>query len=167
MSMTRKRWVVLIASVAVLGLVVLWWIATENGRRLDRHVQRALERYEQAFARDGARATPIPLRRDGSGPALGVPSAEKVTVNQDGRTLTVEFIGGKTTGPCGSDYTARAVESEHAALIVVEKHPHEWGAACTMEGYRRQATVQLSRPLDGRTVLEAMRGMPVPVDLPR
>ncbi|MEU7884441.1 hypothetical protein AB0B54_02975 [Microbispora bryophytorum] len=163
--MTRTRWVLSIAAVVVLAMMgLLWWIMTEDDRQLDRHIRQALEGYEQAFARGGAGATPTPLRRDGYGPVLGAPSVEKVTVLRDGQTLTAEFIGGKTTGPCGSDYTARAVGSAHAALIVVEEHPHERGALCTLEGYRRQVTVRLSRPLGMRAVLEAMGGMPVPVD---
>ncbi|MGC5016238.1 hypothetical protein ACLQ2R_36205 [Streptosporangium sp. DT93] len=162
--MTRRRLTVLVASATALGLVALWRIATGDDRRLDGQVRQALERYEQAFARDGARATPTPARRDGFAPVLGAPSVEKVTVLRDGGTLTAEFIGGRATGPCGSDYTARAVESEHAVLIVIEEHPHWRVRACTSEGHLRQATVRLSRPLDGRTVLEAMRGMPVTVE---
>jgi hypothetical protein len=161
MIMTRTRWVLSIAAVVVLASMgLLWWITTEYDRQLDRHIQQALEGYEQAFARGGAGATPAPLWQDG----YGAPSIEKVTVHRDGQTLTAEFTGGKTTGPCGSDYTARAIESAHAALIVVEKHPHERGADCTLEGYRREVTVRLSRPLGERAVLEAMGGTPVPVD---
>ncbi|WP_067175108.1 hypothetical protein [Microtetraspora niveoalba] len=172
MIMTRARWVLLITAVAVLVLAgLLWWITTEGDRQLDRHIRQGLEGYEQAFARDGAGATPtsLPLRRDGYGPLLGAPSVSKVTVHRDGRTLTAEFTGGKTTGPCGADYTARAVESTHAALIVVEEHPHERGSSwdCLDVGYRRRAIVRLGRPLGERAVLEAMRGMPVPVDLMR
>ncbi|GII81166.1 hypothetical protein Sru01_61480 [Sphaerisporangium rufum] len=70
-----------------------------------------------------------------------------------------------TTGPCGVDYTGRAVESEHAALIVVAGRPHDDGNLCTAEGYPRQVTLRLDRALGGRAVLEAVEGMPVPVDL--
>jgi hypothetical protein len=167
--MTRKgRGLLIAAAAAVLGLAALsWWTVTADDRRLDAHVWQALERYEQAFAKDGVRAAPTPPPRDGYGPLLGVPSVEKVAVHEDGTTLTAEFIGGEVSGPCGADYTARAVESAHAALIVVEKHPHarEWEShVCPAVGYRRQVTVRLSRPLGGRTVLEAMRGMPVPLE---
>lgn len=167
--MTRKHWVALIASTIVLcSAVLLWWIATNDERQLDRHVHQALERYEQVFADDSG-ATPTPLPRDRGSPLLGVPPVEKVTVHHDQRTLTAEYTGGETAGPCGADYTARVVESEHAVLIVVEKHPHtRWrGRVCTMEGYRRQVTVRLSHALNGRAVLEAVSGMPVPVELTR
>lgn len=166
MIMRRTRWILLVATVVVLVAVgVLWWIMTEGDRQLDRHIGQALDSYERSFVRDGAGATPTPLQRDGYGPVLGAPSVEKVTVNRDGRTLTADFIGGKATGPCGVDYTARAVESAHAAVIVVEAHPHEGQGVCTDEGYSRRVTVRLGRPLGERVVLEAMRGMPVPVDL--
>ncbi len=170
--MTRTRWVLLVAAVVALVLAgLLWWITTEGTRQLDGHIRQALESYERAFARDGAGATPtpLPLRRDGYGPLLGAPSVKKVTVHRDGQTLTAEFTGGKTTGPCGADYTARAVESAHAALIVVEEHPHERGSSwdCLDVGFRRQVIVRLSRPLGERVVLEAMKGMPAPVDLMR
>ena len=165
MIMTRKRWVLLIAAVVVLVPVgLLGWFTTEDDRQLDGHIRQALEGYEEAFARDGAEAAPTPLRRDAYGPVLGAPAVEKVIVQRDGTTLTAEFIGRKSTVQCGADYTARAVESEHAALILVEEHRDQMEGDCTDVGYRRHVTVRLSHPLDGRAVLEAMRGTPVPVD---
>lgn len=164
MCMTRKCWVAFAASVTLVLAALLWWMVTENDRRLDAQIRQALERYEQAFARDGVGATPTPPRREGYGRSLGVLSIEKVTVHKDGQTLTVEFVGALSAGACGADYTARAVESEHAVLIVVEEHPHvHVGArACTAVGILNQVTVRLSRPLGERAVLEAERGMPVP-----
>ncbi|MEV7802066.1 hypothetical protein AB0O28_03850 [Microbispora sp. NPDC088329] len=166
--MTRKHWAVIIVSAAGLGLVaLLWWTATDSDRQLERHVQLALERYEHAFTKAGAQATLTPLPRDPYSPVLGVPAVRKATIHRDGWTVTAEFIGGSTTGPCGVDYTGRAVESEHAVLIVVEGHPHEYGRLCTAGGYSRQVTLRLNRPLGGRAVLEAVGGMPVPVTLER
>lgn len=168
LTVARRRRILLVAAAVALGLAaLLWWISTQDDRRLDRHVRQALDRYEQAYARDGAAASPELLRRDGLGPVLGAPGVEKVAVGRDGRTLTAEFIGGRTTGPCGSGYSARAVESAHAVLVVIEEHPNAWGAVCTAEGYRRQVTVRLARPLAGRAVLEAVGGTPVPVESPR
>lgn len=89
---------------------------------------------------------------------------ERATLAADGRTLTVSFTGAKEgDGPCAASYTARAVESEHAAAIIVDEHRNSPGAACTAEGYQRTATVVLSHPLGGRAVLEVVRGQPVPV----
>lgn len=161
--MMSKRWVVLIASVIVLGLAALLWrFTTDDQRQLDQHVRQALDRYEQAFTSDGLSATPTPPPNSGYASTLDLVFVEGVTVHPDGRTLTAEFVGAQITGPCGADYTARAIESEHAALLVIERHPHERGRICPMVGYGRQATVRLSRPLNGRVVLEATRGMPVP-----
>ncbi|GAA4593560.1 hypothetical protein GCM10023194_58120 [Planotetraspora phitsanulokensis] len=163
MIMTLKRSALLVAAVAVLASAALVvWFTTEDDRRLDDHLRQALEGYEQAFAADGAQAAPTPLRRDGRGRVIGAPAVERVTLLEDGITLSAEFVGRKSTGGCGADYTARAVESEHAALILVEEHLQA-GEACTDVGYRRRVTVRLNRPLGGRAVLEAMTGTPVPV----
>jgi hypothetical protein len=89
---------------------------------------------------------------------------EHATLAADGSTLTVSFTGAKEgDGPCTASYTARAVESEHAAAIIVDEHRNSPGAACTAEGYQRTATVVLSHPLGDRAVLEVVQGQPVPV----
>ncbi|WP_189237230.1 hypothetical protein [Planomonospora parontospora] len=156
---------VALASVTMLGAAgMLWWVSTEGDRRLDRQVTEALDRYELAYRHNGVRATPTPPPWNPYDPPSGAPSVEKASVHRDDTTLTVDFIGGPVgEGPCGMTYGARAVESEHSVLVVVEGHANQAGAACTSEGYPRRATVRLARPLDGRAVLEAMQGMPVPV----
>jgi hypothetical protein len=89
---------------------------------------------------------------------------EGATLAADGRTLTVSFTGAEEgDGPCAASYTARAIESEHAAAIIVDEHRNRPGAACTGEGYQRTATVVLSHPLGDRAVLEVVQGQPVPV----
>lgn len=89
---------------------------------------------------------------------------EGATLAADGRTLTVSFTGAKEgDGPCAASYTARAVESGHAAAIIVDEHRNRPGAACTGEGYQRTATLVLSHPLGDRAVLEVVQGQPVPV----
>src|SRR6266536_6669992 len=43
----------------------------------------------------------------------------------DGRTLTAHFTGAEEgDGPCGAAYTARAIESEHAVVVIVDAHPN-------------------------------------------
>ncbi len=84
-----------------------------------------------------------------------------------GRQLTVAFIGAPLPGdqPCGEDYTAEAVESDLAVVVIVTRHPHMTIGACTAEGAPRTAALELAAPLGERTVLEVQQGRPVPVTL--
>ena len=84
-----------------------------------------------------------------------------------GRVLTVAFVGAPLPGDqaCGEDYTAEAVESDLALVVIVTRHPHAVVGVCTAVGARRTATVELAAPLGERAVLEVQRGLPVPVDV--
>ncbi len=56
----------------------------------------------------------------------------------DGRTLTAHFTGAEEgDGPCGAAYTARAIESEHAVVVIVDAHPNAEQASCRAVGYTR------------------------------
>jgi hypothetical protein len=81
--------------------------------------------------------------------------------------LTVAFVGAEFPGdrPCGEDYTAEAVESDLAAVVIVTRHSHVTIGACTAVGAPRTATLTLAAPLGERTVLEVQQGRPVPVTL--
>ncbi len=69
-----------------------------------------------------------------------------------------------TTGSrrCGEDYTAEAVESDLAVVVIVTRHPHfaPLGEACTAIGARRTATATLATPLSSRAVLDLQEGPP-------
>lgn len=84
-----------------------------------------------------------------------------------GRELTVEFIGAPLPGDqaCGEDYSAEAVESELAVVVIVTRHPHMTIGGCSLVGAVRTATAELSAPLGERAVLEVMEGLPVLVRL--
>jgi hypothetical protein len=92
-------------------------------------------------------------------------SIESATATADGRQLTVSFTGAPESGdtPCGADYTAEAVESETAVVVIVVEHPNGTPAACAAIGATRTAPVQLSAALGDRTVLEIKEGLPVAV----
>lgn len=96
-------------------------------------------------------------------------SIESATGSVGGRQLTVSFTGahGPASEACGADYSAEAVESSNAVVVIVIEHPHNGGVGefCTDEGYRRSAEVELSAPLGDRAVLEVKEGRPVPVAL--
>ena len=68
--------------------------------------------------------------------------------------------------PCGEDYTAEAVESDLAVVVIVARHPHAaLFEACSAVGARRTATATLAAPLGDRAVLDLQTGTPVPVVL--
>lgn len=102
-------------------------------------------------------------------------SVDAATVSADGRSLTVQFIGARDGAdqPCGADYTAEAVESDLAVVVVVHgtgytgpRPSSTYPIACDLVGYGRSAVVQLARPLGDRAVLEVKEGLPVPVTAP-
>jgi hypothetical protein len=84
-----------------------------------------------------------------------------------GTDLTVSFVGAPDPGnvPCGEDYTAEAVESDLAIVVIVTRHPHDppIGEACSAVGARRTVTASLAAPLGDRVVLDLQQGTPVPV----
>jgi hypothetical protein len=111
------------------------------------------------------RVTVVPPPWDSNNPPVGI-SIESATGTVGGLQLTVAFTGAPGPGdqPCGADYTAEAVESPTAVVVIVTEHPHSaFGEACTDVGARRTADVELSAPLGERTVLEVRQGLPVAV----
>ena len=86
------------------------------------------------------------------------------------RTLDVQFVGAAkgAEDPCGADYTAEALESDLAVVVIIHAIEHDASAAqpCRSIGRTRTATVSLSGPLGERVVLEGRQGLPVPVQAP-
>jgi hypothetical protein len=113
---------------------------------------------------NAAMVTVTPPQWDSMNPPAGLP-IDEVVRSADGKRLTAHFVGagGTAAQPCGADYTARAVESDAAVVVIVEEHRHAGPEACTLVGYPRTATVELDRPLGDRVVLEVKQGMPVTV----
>jgi hypothetical protein len=81
--------------------------------------------------------------------------------------VTVAFTGAPEgrDKPCGADYSAEAIESDTAIVVIVITHPNGAAVACSMVGAVRTATARLARPLGERTVLEITQGLPVSVVL--
>jgi len=102
----------------------------------------------------------------GSGLGLAIDSASGTV---GGNELTVAFVGAPDPGnmPCGEDYTAEAVESDLAVVVIVTRHPHAapFGEACSAVGARRAASATMAAPLGNRVVLDLQQGTPVPVVL--
>jgi hypothetical protein len=68
------------------------------------------------------------------------------------------------------DYTAEAIESELAVVVIVHERPYDGSGAsttaCDLAGALRTAKVTLGYPLGKRAVLEVQQGLPVPVTPP-
>ncbi|MET7421560.1 hypothetical protein [Dactylosporangium sp. NPDC005555] len=109
-----------------------------------------------------AGVTVVPPPWNASNPPRGL-RIDSATVN--GTTLTAQFVGAPNpaTGPCGIDYTAEAVESANAVVVIILEHRYSDHESCTAIGGSRTATVELRAPLGDRAVLEVQQGMPVTV----
>lgn len=111
--------------------------------------------------------TVTPPAWDSTHPPAGI-SVDSAVLAADERRLTVQFIGagGPGSAVCGADYTARAVESSTAAVILITEHPHQASQAhqgCGAVGHLRTAALTLTRPIGQRAILEIRQGLPVPV----
>jgi len=113
-------------------------------------------------ARDAIVVTPPPWDPNVSPAGMRIESA---TQTADGRQVTVGFTGAPEgrDKPCGADYSAEAVESDTAIVVIVVTHPNGAAVACRAIGATRTATASLARPLGERTVLEVTQGLPVSV----
>jgi hypothetical protein len=110
------------------------------------------------------RVTVVPPPWDPNDPPVGI-SIDSATAAAGGRQLTVSFTGAPGPGdrPCGADYTAEAVESQTAVVVIVTEHTNGLPVPCSAVGAIRTAAVELSAPLGERTVLEVREGLPVTV----
>jgi hypothetical protein len=118
-------------------------------------------------------APPVPTPNDqasGQQPAqpwIG-PAVQSATVDASGMTLTVGFVGAPDGGdkPCGADYTAEAVESETAVVVIVYEHDNKQPAMCTLVGACRTSQAALAEPLGNRTLID-MQAQPISVTAAR
>jgi hypothetical protein len=109
-------------------------------------------------ARATVRVSPPPWNPDD--PPVGL-SISWAFGHRGGKGLMVGFVG----DTCGTQYTAEAVESTSAVVVIVVEHPNLNGGGCSLVGRDHTATAQLAAPLGGRTVLEVREGLPVPLTL--
>jgi hypothetical protein len=113
-------------------------------------------------------ANPAVVAPDDGGWGLGL-AIDSASGSVSRTELTVAFVGAPDPGdkPCGEDYTAEAVESDLAVVVIVTRHPHVGllPQGCSAVGARRTATATLAAPLGDRVVLDLQQGTPVPVVL--
>lgn len=88
---------------------------------------------------------------------------ESVVTTKGSSQLTARFTGspGHADQPCGADYTAEAVESDTAVVVIIITQRHADNETCTAIGAPREAVVSLNRPLGERAVLDVVVGLPV------
>ena len=105
-------------------------------------------------------------------PPQGI-SIDSAVGTPQSRELTVSFAGVPDgPGPCATDYTAEAVESDVAVVVIVIEHRVSASQgtsridACGLVTADRTAGLTLSAPLGGRVVLEVKEGLPVAVRAP-
>ncbi len=103
------------------------------------------------------RPTPDAQGNEFTGPWIG-PPVTSASVKADGMTITVSFVGAPDGGdkPCGADYTAAAVESDSAVVLMVYEHRNPTPAACILVGAARTAQVTLAEPLGSRTLIDLL-----------
>jgi hypothetical protein len=111
-----------------------------------------------------------PPRWNAADPPEGI-SIDSATGTNDSKKLTVSFIGAVdgANKPCGADYTAEAVESNLAVVVIVHETRNTFaapGTACDLVGKTRTAKVTLESILGNRAVLEVKQGLPVSVTAP-
>ncbi|WP_433285516.1 hypothetical protein [Micromonospora sp. CA-244673] len=108
------------------------------------------------------RVTPPPWDADHPHEGLAIESATTSIASSE---LTITFTGapGPSSKACGADYSAIAVESDLAVAVIVIEYRHAKDEVCLAIGAQRSATVELSRPLGERAVLEVTQGLPVEV----
>jgi hypothetical protein len=78
-----------------------------------------------------------------------------------GKELMVGFVGDM----CGTEYTAEAVESPSAVVVIIVEHANSTGGGCRLVGRDHTATAHLAAPLRDRAVLEVREGLPVALTL--
>ncbi|GID98139.1 hypothetical protein Adi01nite_75510 [Amorphoplanes digitatis] len=147
-----------------LALTGWLWADRGVGAGLREHAREILTRHDAA----GRTAQP-----PSSGRYLTGTLVESATTAEGSTRLTVEFTGDAPgNGPCERDYYAEAFESASAVVVVLEGKPRNllerlnlgFGEeTCLLVGQRRTATVVLTRPLHGRTVLDGHTAEPVAV----
>jgi hypothetical protein len=111
--------------------------------------------------------TVVPPPYNADHPPEGL-SIELAVGTAESAKLTVSFVGAVKAGdqPCGADYTAEAVESDLAVVVIVIAHENRTPASCLAVGKTRTASVTLDAPLGNRAVLEVTQGLPVPIHAP-
>jgi hypothetical protein len=117
---------------------------------------------------EGVTVDPPPWNADD--PPEGI-SIESAIGSEDSKKLTVSFTGAVegASKPCGVDYSAEAVESDLAVVVILHATRNttaDPGTLCDLVGKTRTAKLTLDSALGSRAILEVRQGLPVPVTAP-
>jgi hypothetical protein len=85
-----------------------------------------------------------------------------------GKEVSVSFTGAPdpASKPCGEDYSAEAVESDQAVVVIVVRRGRGFTlGGCPAVGARRTATATLKDALGDRAILNVDDGQPVPMTI--
>jgi hypothetical protein len=118
------------------------------------------------YGADTNQSHPTNTPSESASPFIAEPPIISAAVNASGLQVTVTFTGARNpaTEPCGIDYSAEAVESAKAVVVIILQQRHAYGEECTLEGVNRTAVANLTRPLANRAVLDLQQqSEPVPV----
>jgi hypothetical protein len=122
------------------------------------------------FSEDASRSSQSPgpsATNSYSDPSAITPgmSFDSVVVDPKTTRMKVTFTGvrGPASSQCGADYSAEAVESTFAVVVIVLEQRNPYSGPCTLEGIDRTATVNLAGPLGDRVVFDLQKDQPVPV----
>ncbi len=77
-------------------------------------------------------------------------------ISADGRTVKIA-VGNAEPGPCGTDYTASAAESESAVAVAVKAYPHAspgQPVICPLVYRVSYIAIKLKAPVGGRVLLD-------------
>lgn len=96
--------------------------------------------------------------------SAAAPGVNGVSMQPDGTVLAL-FSGrhGNADQRCGADYTAHAIESADAVVMVLHEHLNREPGDCPHGALERAVQVELAAPLDGRAVISLGFGLPVPL----
>jgi hypothetical protein len=108
---------------------------------------------------------PLPVREEFAPVPSGPISFDDVVLSEDGRTLRVEFIGGRVfdhADPCSMAYeaTAQIVGEELEIGIYARRHPMPLppNTGCDAMGHLRTVSIELEQAFTGTTVRDLAGG---------
>ncbi|MEM7139496.1 MAG: hypothetical protein AAF548_00590 [Actinomycetota bacterium] len=113
----------------------------------------------------GLAVTVALLTLGGEGPfardRVGTTPWDLAVIGDDGRTLTVSFVGAEEFAeddPCHVDYSIEADATDDGIVVTVVSREAGGSKFCTLAGLFRSLSVDIGSPLDGRLIIDGHDG---------